>query len=458
MAWKLRDLSLLLLVSVFFLPSPISSQKHHPLRRRHPLDSLSESELSHVQILIKSKYPTSSHNLTFHYVGVDEPDKATILSSWLSKPGATDLPPPRRALVHVRVNCRSRELVVELRPTRSIVSDKVHDGDGYPILTLEEQAAAGQETVNYPPFMASIRKRGLDISQVVCSTSSVGWFGEKKSRRVIRVVCFYRNGTVNVYMRPIEGITVVFDLDEMKITKYKDWDTVPLPKAGGTEYQAAKQAPPFGPHPGGVTVVQSDGPGFRVDDGTVRWANWKFHLSFDVRVGPIISLASIYDVNCRVSTGDVQGPVSIVWAVHVHTEECTSGHFSIWEIGLGYAAIEMEPLDDCPRQCVAPNPKLSLPLCNSTRDDSKGGNYVSNKHWESLHELPRRQRFSHMPHAPTKTLTDGDTRLTRPHASSSPDLRPGSSTRKPDPYPSFDLHPTRSQQRTRGTRRERHVA
>ncbi|XP_057958795.1 amine oxidase [copper-containing] alpha 2, peroxisomal-like [Malania oleifera] len=355
MAWKLRDISLLLLVSVFFLPSPISSQKHHPRRRRHPLDSLSESELSHVQSLIKSKYPTSSHNLTFHYVGVDEPDKATILSSWLSKPGATDLPPPRRALVHVRVNCRSRELVVELQPTRSIVSDKVHDGDGYPILTLEEQEAAGQETVNYPPFMASIRKRGLDISQVVCSTSSVGWFGEKKSRRVIRMVCFYRNGTVNVYMRPIEGITVVFDLDEMKITKYKDSETVPLPKAEGTEYQAAKQAPPFGPHPGGVTVVQSDGPGFRVDDGTIRWANWEFHLSFDVRAGPIISLASIYDVEKQKYRQVMyKGHVSELFVPYMDTTEewYFRSYFDVGEFGLGLCAVEMEPLADCPANAV----------------------------------------------------------------------------------------------------------
>ncbi|KAF5943053.1 hypothetical protein HYC85_020695 [Camellia sinensis] len=37
----------------------------------------------------------------------------------------------------------------------------------------------------------------------------IGW--------LVRVMCHYLDGTVNLYMRPIERITVIVDLDLMKI-------------------------------------------------------------------------------------------------------------------------------------------------------------------------------------------------------------------------------------------------
>ncbi|KAE8677671.1 amine oxidase family protein [Hibiscus syriacus] len=75
---------------------------------------------------------------------------------------------------------------------------------------------------------------------------------------------------------------------------FKDRLMVPVPKADSTDYRESSQ-PPFGPELKGIMVVQPDGPSFTVDGGRVRWANWDFHLSFDARVGPIVSLAAVYD-------------------------------------------------------------------------------------------------------------------------------------------------------------------
>ena len=80
----------------------------------------------------------------------------------------------------------------------------------------------------------------------------------------------YIEGTVNLYMRPVEGITLVVDLDEMKITEYYDRLRVPVPKAEGTDYRASEQKPPFGPRLKGAATMQPDGPGFEIDGHTIR--------------------------------------------------------------------------------------------------------------------------------------------------------------------------------------------
>jgi primary-amine oxidase len=197
---------------------------------------------------------------------LDEPDKPTILS-WLSNPASK--PPPRRASVITRVEKKSHEITVDLS-TRSIVYDNVYLGHGYPLLTLDEQSAATELLETYEPFIKSIEKRGLKLSEVVCSTYTTGWYGEAKSKRVLKLQCYYKEGTVNFYMRPVEGMLLVVDLDEMKIVEYYDRSIAPVPKAEGTDYQASTQKPPFGTHLNGATFFQPDGRGFKIDGHIIR--------------------------------------------------------------------------------------------------------------------------------------------------------------------------------------------
>lgn len=244
----------------------------------HPLDPLTLSELNLVRTIVQKSHQTSStsnHNLTFHYVGLDEPDKPTILS-WLSsnsKAKKTKPPlPHRRAFVIARFNKQSLEITVDLS-TRSIVSTKLYKGHGYPMLTFGEQAVASELPFSYGPFKESLRKRGLNISHVLCAAFTIGWFGEAKTERTVKVKCYFRNGTANLYARPIEGVAMVVDLDDMKIVDYKDRFVVPVPKAEGTEYRASKLKPPFGPKLKGIAVKQHGGPGFTIDGHSVRSYN-----------------------------------------------------------------------------------------------------------------------------------------------------------------------------------------
>lgn len=255
-----------LFIFVFFFCSNAATPTY-----QHPLDPLTPSELNLVQTIVRKSYSGASPpKLTFQYVGLDDPDKASVLS-WLSsnpKAKATTLP-PRRAFVIARFNKRSLEITVDFSK-RSIVSTKVHTGHGFPVLSNDEQDVASELPFKYKPFIESVNKRGLNISQVVCSTFTVGWYGEVKSKRTIKIQCFYAEGSTNLYVRPVEGITVVVDLDERKIVEYFDRFNIPVPKSEGTEYRAEKQKPPFGPTLNGAAFVQPNGPGFKINGHSIR--------------------------------------------------------------------------------------------------------------------------------------------------------------------------------------------
>lgn len=108
------------------------------------------------------------------------------------------------------------------------------------------------------------------MSQVVCVAFTPGWFGEKVSERVVKVQCFYENGTSNVFLRPLHGITIVVNLDNMKIVQYFDQIRVPVLKAERTEYRLSELKPPFGPRLNGVGVASPSGPGFKMDGSKIR--------------------------------------------------------------------------------------------------------------------------------------------------------------------------------------------
>lgn len=189
----------------------------------HPLDPLSPAEINKTRHIVQESYLGAIPNLTYHFVDVEEPDKNNVLN-WLSSNSNTKEKPfiPRQAKVVVRAKGdETHELVVDLTKG-SIVSDKIYTGHGYPPITFSELFRASKLPLKYPKFQESITKRGLNLSEVSCVPLTVGWYGEKSTRRALKVVSYYRGGSVNVWARPIEGITVLVDVDSMKITMYND--------------------------------------------------------------------------------------------------------------------------------------------------------------------------------------------------------------------------------------------
>ncbi|KAK4405728.1 Primary amine oxidase [Sesamum angolense] len=321
-----------------------------PANGFHPLDPLTPSELNQVQTLIKK----SHKDVTFHYVGLDEPDKPKVLS-WLSRSQPPNFFQHRIAFAVVRTNSQTHEIKIDLS-SNSILSDKVYDGDGYPMLNNEEQTAAGELPLKYPPFIASIEKRGLNLSEVLCEVFTIGWYGEKNTKRAVAVMCYYIDGTVNFYMRPIDGIMATVDLDKMKIIQYRDRLMIPVPKADGTDYRESKQDTHFDTRIKSMTISQPNGPSFTIDGSNVRWEDWVLHLSFDMRAGLIISLASIYDPEKNEYRRVMyRGFISELFVPYMDlTEEWYyRTFFDAGEYGLGLCAVPLVPLRDCPENAVS---------------------------------------------------------------------------------------------------------
>ncbi|CDY56663.1 BnaC07g48220D [Brassica napus] len=248
------------------------------IRPPHPFDPLTESEFKLIRNIIKKKYPVGpTHRFTFQYVGLNEPDKSGVLS-WHLSLHHNVTPPPRQAFVIARENRKTREIVVDFS-SRAIVSDIIRVGHGNPMLTIDEQEVATELVLKFKPFRQSIRRRGLEVSEVVVTSSTMGWFGEKDTDRLIKTIPFYLNGSVNTYLRPIEGMTIIVNLEKMKVTTFKDRFMGPLPKANGTEYRFSKLKPPFGPTLKNSIFLQPNGPGFKIDGHVVRfYIFWVIHV------------------------------------------------------------------------------------------------------------------------------------------------------------------------------------
>ncbi|KAK9069647.1 hypothetical protein SSX86_011551 [Deinandra increscens subsp. villosa] len=312
--------------------------------QHHPLDPLNPNEISQIHQIITTSHLASLPNLTFHFVDLEEPDKKQVLH-WLSSNNQNHSTfPYRQAKVVIRGGGETREIILDLT-NGSIKSEHVYTGDGYPPLTLTELLRAARLPFKSLQFKDLVSRRGLNSSEITCFPFTVGWFGESITRRAVKLSCFYRERTTNVFSMPIEGLTILVDIESMQITKIitSGRGTPPLPEAEGTDFQSSGRTNPS-PH---CEINRS----FTMNGHNINWKNWRFHVGFNARAGMIISTASVFDSGRNEWRRVLyRGHVSETFVPYMDpsSEWYYKTFLDVGEFGFGRSAVTLVGLTDCP--------------------------------------------------------------------------------------------------------------
>ncbi|CAA0815242.1 Copper amine oxidase family protein [Striga hermonthica] len=175
---------------------------------RHPLDPLTVTELNTVRDIIRKDGVLGNRAHALHSVVLEEPDKQVVLA-WEKG----DPLPPRKAAVVARAGGASYLLTVDLG-SGEVNRRGEKTLSGYPTMTMEDMTSVTWAPLASADFNRTVVERGVDLGDLACLPISSGWFGKtEEKRRLIKVQCYTMKDTANFYMRPIEGLTVLVDMD-----------------------------------------------------------------------------------------------------------------------------------------------------------------------------------------------------------------------------------------------------
>ena len=305
---------------------------------QHPLDPLTSSEYRLVQSVLRKASLLGGWRQVLVSVDLDGPEKHEVLGWKWGEPI-----PSRRAEVIMTFNTKPHRIVVDLQQgSGKVVENSVIPGSGYPPLSPDADNATAYIPATYQPFRDSMAARGINVDDTVCEASSPGWFNvaAEDNRIVAYLSCWDTKGTANIYMRPIEGVTIVVDVTELKVLRYLDVLKRTLPKSDGTDYRYAKQKGPFLslPKPGVI-----DHPSFTLDGHYVKWAGWEFHVRPNWRSGNVISQVKLdgRSVLYQAFLSEIFVPYQ-----SPETDWYWRTYFDLGEYGIGW--IPLQPLNDCP--------------------------------------------------------------------------------------------------------------
>jgi len=198
--------------------------------------------------------------------------------------------------------------------------------------------------------------RGIrDLNNVVIVAWTAGYFGlpGTEEGRVVRAIPYYAGGnTRNYYAHPIEGLVAHVNLTTGKVLEVLDTNRgVPVPREGaelGPLFNA-----PLRLAPAPLTITQMQGPGWRIENGEVRWEKWRFRFGLHPREGLVLYTVG-YDDDGRVRSVMYRGSLS---EMVVPYGDPSGGwffrnSFDAGELGLGVNASALTPGVDCPRNCT----------------------------------------------------------------------------------------------------------
>jgi primary-amine oxidase len=206
-----------------------------------------------------------------------------------------------------------------------------------------------------------MRKRGItNFDLAIVDPWSAGYYtpeDDPREHRLLRALTWIREGSEedNGYARPIEGLIVLFDLDDMEVVEIEDHGIVPVPpKSGNFDPQSVQNpnnVPYFKELRKGLKpleIVQPEGVSFEIDGNEIRWQNWRFRIGWTPREGIVLYTIGFEDhgklrpLMYRASITDLFVPYGDPKPTHRRKNAFDAG-----EYGLGTLACSLELGCDC---------------------------------------------------------------------------------------------------------------
>ena len=233
---------------------------------------------------------------------------------------------------------------------KKVISWK-HVAGVQPTMTADEMIECERAVLESPEFQAALLKQyGIaDTSLVMVDIWSAGNYGaaEESTMRLARPLCFLRTDpTDNGYVRPIEGIRPVVDLNEMKVIRVEEYGHWPLPPLPGN--YAAERVPDKRTGIQPLEITQPEGPSFQVEGYRVAWQNWSFVIGFNAREGLTLHHLRYKDggkdrsILYRASLTEMVVPYG-----DPSPTEFRKNAFDVGEYGMGMCANSLELGCDC---------------------------------------------------------------------------------------------------------------
>ncbi|KAG6759026.1 hypothetical protein POTOM_035490 [Populus tomentosa] len=298
----------------------------------HPLEPLTAAEISVAVATVRAAgaTPEVRDSMRFVEVVLVEPVKhvVALADAYFFPPfqpsllprtkGGPVIPtklPPRRARLVV-YNKRSNETsiwIVELAEVRATTRGGHHRGkvissevvpNVQPPMDAVEYAECEAVVKDFPPFREAMKKRGIDdMDLVMVDPWCAGYHSDSDapSRRLAKPLIFCRTESdcpmENGYARPVEGIHVLVDMQNMVVIEFEDCKLIPLPPADPLRNYTS------GETRGGVDrsdikplqIIQPEGPSFRVSGHFIEWQKWNFRIGFTPREGLVIYSVAYVD-------------------------------------------------------------------------------------------------------------------------------------------------------------------
>jgi primary-amine oxidase len=317
----------------------------------HPLAPLTAAEIRDAADLLRPRIPAGARFIT---VSLDEPPKEMVLRA---------IPTPRRAfaVLYDAEQNQTWEAVANLSQHRV---DRLRLVPGaQPLVTGEDSARADQIVRADPRWHSAIEARGIhDLNNVSIVAWTAGYFALPGTGqgRVVRAIPYYSAGnTHNYFAHPIEGVVAHVNLTTGTVLELLDSGRdVPVPR------QPAELAPLFNAPlrllPAPLSITQTAGPGFRLEDGEVRWQKWRFRFGLNPREGLVLYTVGYEDAG-RVRPILYRGSLS---EMVVPYGDPAGGwffrnSFDAGELGLGLNAAPLRAGADCPENCTLYDAVLS---------------------------------------------------------------------------------------------------